>query len=305
MSLPCFSMFPLVSKIPDGTLAFIRAGNFVVSSLNIIGNAFLIYALIVTGQTKAISIKFIVFLSISGLINGITGLCTISMLLWQQFEGNCFLTIVSQVTLGTTNPFSSATIVVIALDRYFHMKYLLRYPVIVNNRRGYRMIFACFCFALVLLLCQFLLIFISPEDIFMLQISFAILLVPLIGSVAGLYYKAYRNLQLKAPSQMSQVIKSALQECKKFAKTSKRIILSFALLASPLATGVGLRFVARYNSVIGRINLDAWLWMSLLCFNTISFSNSVIFIMHNRPVKELLKRLINVNRSNVSAIAET
>ena len=305
MPMPCSSMFPLVSKIPDGSLAFIRTGNFMISSLNIIGNAFLIYALKVTGQTKAMSIKFIVFLSISGLINGITGLCTISMLLWEQFEGSCFLKIVTQVTLGSTNPFSSATIVVIAVDRYFHMKYLLRYPVIVNNKRGYRMIFACLCFALVLLLCQLLLIFISPEDISLLQISFAILLVPLIGSVAALYYKAYKNLQLKAPSQMSQSIKSALQECKNFATTSKRIIVSFALLASPLAAGVGLRSATRHSSFIGRINLDAWLWVGVLCFSAISFSNSVIFIMHNRLVKRLLKRLINVNRSHVSAIAET
>ena len=299
MSKGCFSVFPLVTEIPGDILLSMRTVNFVFASMNIIGNAFLIHALRVTGQTKSISIKFIISLSVSGLINGLFSFFVISLLLWEEFQDNCVLKLVSQVVIGSTNPFSCAMITVIALDRFFHMKYLLRYSGIMNNRRGYRLIFACFCFTFVFIATQLIALFMTREYMLAIQAFCSLFLILLVGSVAALYYKAYRSLLLRPSSQMSVIVNNSLRESKNFAKTAKRIIISLGLLSSPVAVSLELRVANSNNRFVDPITLDILLWFSLVLYSANFFSNSVIFISHNRPAKELLKRWITRGRSHV------
>ena len=302
MTKDCLSVFPSVTEIPGGMLHSIRATNSAIASLNIIGNIFLIYALKQTGQTRTISIKFVASISISGLFNGIIGISATNLLLQEQFQNSCLLNVTSQVVIGSTNPFSYKMLLVIALDRYLHMKLLSRYPSVMSNKRGQCLLFSCICSTLALVVSQLLVLFMAPEEILVLQVSFGFVFIPLVVSMAVLYYKAYKNLHLRATSQVSPIIRNALLESKRFTKVAKRIVFSVGLLTSPVIVSLALRVGNRFSTFMDHTKFDILLWFGLLFFSAISFSNSVIFILHNRLVKSLLKRLLRRGQNRIAVI---
>ena len=293
----CLSGIPPVADFSHGILISLRAINFVIGFLNIAGNALLIYALKKTGQTRTNSIRFIVFMSISDCITGIIGLFLITLLLWGKFQDRCFLKEFVQTVTNLTCIFSVTMIGVIALDRYFHMKYLERYPSKMTNRRSYCIALFCLCCTALLVIGEILMLIFDRNRISILQFAILCAWFPFFVCIVVLYYKAYKSLQSRASSQVSQIMKNALQESRKFAKIARLIVISLGFLTTPMLVYVGLQYANHLSHVIDQHKMNVLFWFALLLHTANGFTSSIIFMSYNTSVKQLLGRIVTGNRN--------
>ena len=301
MAKSCTSTLPSVAQVPSSILNCFRVFNFIIWPLNILGNAFLIYALRKTGQTNTVSFKFIIIMSISDLIYGITGLFSVSLLFWKHFDSNCYLQSGAEWILNTQGSFSMMMIALIALDRYLHLSYLSRYQSIMNTMRGYCMALTSLFFCAIMATMYQILLNYNKETATMLLsigVFFGILT---LGGILVLYCKAYKSLQRKAPKQTNQVARSILHGSRRFLKTAKLIVISAVLLTMPKMLAMMFDFINLRKSFMNEISLDAFRWFAILIYSVNAFSSSTIFIMHNRVVKQLLKSIITLNRVHSNA----
>ena len=297
----CVNDFRPITLMPPSILAILRALNFIIAFLNILGNGFLIYALKKTGQTKTISIKFIIIMSVSDLLTGIIGMFLISFLFWEEFYNYCSLQVAARFSISITTSFSIAMIALVALDRYFHMKYLERYPTIITKQRSYCLTLGCLCMCVAFNASRYLSMngSIIPETVSVL------LWIPMFISIACLYYSAYRKLQMKASSQINQIVRSALHEGKKFAKTGKLVVISIGLLTMPLYIYRALQQIMKHNSFMQSVSIDIYTWLANLLLFSNAFSSSIIFITQNRAVMNVLKGFLTRNRIQSNIVTET
>ena len=298
------SLISSVEHIPSTILYFIRILNFIVWPLNIVGNACLIYALRKTGQTHTVSFKFIIIMSIADLSCGLVGLFLISFLLWERFQDNIYLQVGAQWIVNFQGSFSTFMIALIALDRYLHLTYLTRYSTIMNMKRGYCIVLNALFFCTSMAAVHLVLFYHQREAALILQLISAFSGISVLGSVLIFYYKAYRNLQLKAANHTSQIARSILNESKKLSKTAKVVAISAILLTMPRLLSLMFDVIKWYDAFIDQITLNIIIWFGLLIFSVNGFSSSAIFIMYNRQVKQLLKAKITRNRVSLNTAVE-
>ena len=301
MSSICLSNISPIKDIPFGILIGLRATNLFISFLNMAGNAFLVYALKKTGQTGRISIKLIAFMSMSDFMTGVIGMSWLTLLLWGEFQENCLLMEVIQMSTNVTCIFSILMVGAIALDRYFHMSYLERYPLIMNNKRGYGMTLVCLLSTCILVIVEFVVLRFAGYGILVLQFTLLCIWIPVFGSIALVYYKAYKSLRLRASSQMTVVVRDALHESRKFAKIAKLILISLAVLTTPMLICLSLRFINHLGDFIDTLLLDILFWVALLLHTANGFTSCIIFMFYNTMVKQLLKYIIKGCRSRMNA----
>lgn len=299
----CLSGIPSVANLSHDILISLRAINFVICFLNIAGNALLIYALKKTGQTRTISIRFIVFMSISDCVTGINSLFSISLLLWGKFPDYCFLKEFVQTSTNATVIFSIFMIGVIALDRYFHMIYLERYPSKITNRRGYCMAFAGVCCTALVVIMELLMFVFDRNKISILQFGILCAWIILFVCIVLLYYKAYKSLRLRASSQVSQIMKNTLQESRKFARIARLIIISLGLLTTPMLIFTCIQFFNHLSHFIDQHRLDVFFWFTFLLHTANGFASSIIFMSYNTPVMQLLRRMVTGNRNRTIVVS--
>ena len=295
------SAIPCVAEISASTLHCLRALIFIVVALNVIGNSLLIYALIKTGQTKTISLKFIIIMSVSDLIIGIVGLPLLSLMLWDKYHSYCLLKIITQCTMFILNPFSFTMVVLIALDRYLHMTCLTQYQSLMNKTRAHCMVFCALCICVAMAGLYLLLSRLCEDGAAILQCISVLCGVPLFATIFSLYYKAYQNLQLQASSQLNQFVRRTLSDSKKFAVTARQILVSATLLTMPVLLSFAFNAVksTKYKVLSDHTTLDIFTWFGTIINGANAFSSSLIFMMHNKRVKQWLKTMILGNRVGV------
>ena len=302
MSNNCLSNIAPLENVHTGVSTGLRALNIIIALLNMVGNGALIYALKKTGQTKSISIKFIMFMSISDFTNGVIGISLLNLILWGKLD-HCILKAITQMSTNVSSVFSILMVCVIALDRYFHMRYLERYPSVMNNKRGYCMAIACLFSTTPLVAMEVLILRFARDGILIVQFALLVVWLPLFGGVIALYYKAYRSLRLRASSQMNQFVKNALCESRKFAKIAKLIIISLGILVTPMLICLSLQFVNHLHRVVDERILHTVFWFSLLLHLANGFTSSLIFMLYNTSVKELLRHLMTGKGSHVNVVS--
>ena len=267
-----------------GIATIIRIYNVIISSLNITGNSLLIWGLSKTGQTKTISFQFIILMSISDMISGISSLVLLTLLTWEQFHAECWLKLSTQVILKTCNLFSIFMVVLIALDRYLHMKYLERYFLVFNKRRGHFLVIASFIFAMTLTSIFALPLPLSPTLYATLKLVYFFLTFPVVLTIIILYYCAVREVRMNE----NQITRSVLIQNRTLTNAAKRITICIAILSVPaIITGI----VEWQNNGHNLTNtLIAVRWFSYLTHLVNGFCSSLIFISQNRPIRQLLRR---------------
>ena len=242
-------------------------------------------------------------MSISDFITGIIGLSVFSLLLLEEFYNNCSLTLAALSIMSLTSSFSTLMIFLIALDRYFHMRYLERYRTMMTKKRGYSMVIGCFCVAVTNTIAKYLLPIFGEKAIAIPRFVSSLSWLPLFATIAFLYYKAYRSIQLKASLQNNQITKSAFLEGKKFAKTGTLVIISTGLLTTPIIAFCVFYFLNYHQQFIKAASMDIFLWFAILIFYANAFCSSIIFIMQNRNAKRFLKGVLKRNTVHTNSLA--
>ena len=282
-----------INNIPETIIILIKMYSAMGGVVIIIGNAMLIWTLHRTGQMKTASLQLITLMSVSDLCSGIVCL-SISPSLLDSYS--CWLTLGTQLILFTSNSFSILMLVLVALDRYLHMKYLERYPVVVTKKKGYSMILIAFLSSL-----SAGIMFILPmnPNLFRIfeSVGLASTIVPL-TSVLVLYHHALRALRRNS----QQATRSIISQNRSLGKAAKRISICILILSAPIIILYIIDHANRSLNFLSPSVVNVCIWVAYVTFLINGFCSSVIFISQNIPIRRYLGRVIRYYASRIRSV---
>ena len=278
-----------IDNVYDRRIAFspfIQAYNILIGILNITGNAILIWALRRTSQTKTISFQFIVIMSASDLTAGITSMVCITLVLFEKYQNNCWLKLVSLIAVNTFTFFSAGMIFLIAFDRYLRMKYLERYSLKFTKKKGYLLVIILFAAAL--LATTFFILPFSRDAYNIYQVVIILMGILLLISVILLYNSALRILRRRAHLITSSII----NQNKALGKAAKRVSICFIILAGPIIFFHILDGINKKSAIIDADILAILFWIAYITYLGNGFCSSVIFVSQNIKIQRLLRTVV-------------
>ena len=133
--LNCFSIYDDVVYVSNMNRAIIVILYFVIFIINIITNGFSIYVNIITGHWKNQSMRIILYISISDILNGVLGNAAhvVHILIPNQLDcqQRRFLILIPHMF----SYFSTYSVFFLGLDRFLHVMLLSRYKAIIKPAR--------------------------------------------------------------------------------------------------------------------------------------------------------------------------
>ena len=281
----CYSLFPSIHNFSQQELWALRITNSCIALFNIFGNSFLIYALKKTGQITNMSLQLIVLMSVSDCIGGIAALSLTNILLWKTFNSLCYLRSLTQFINHVFIGYSFTAVLLIAIDRFLHIKYLERYPIIMTKRRGRIAL-------LLLFILHILVAFFSSAQFLkdyttigsMTYLSGATLT---IIAVIVLYYKTIRKINCRILS-----IRNTVSHTKALMNVALSISICMVLFLAPyIIAGIILEVNKRSNTNISK-QMAVLIWFFYIASLTNGVCSCIIFIVQNRQIKRLIKEII-------------
>ena len=280
-------IFPIFSfEAPTQFATLIRVYNIAIALLNITGNSLLIWGLKKTGQYKTISFQFIIVMSTSDLIAGVESLVMLTLATWEEYNKICWIRLSTQSIMATCNCFSFVMILLIALDRYLHMKYLEKYFTVFTKKRGYFLVVASLLFIAVM--CFMFTLPLPYQFLRYFQYSCVLFGVPVMFGIGMLYYSAMNAIKAKA----SQLTRSVLTQTKIISKAAKRVTMCAVILSLPFLTIQILKFTNENQRLIDASLLNSFYWLTYITFLSTGFFSSIIFMSQNRPLGILLRQTV-------------
>ena len=270
--------------------------NILIGILNVAGNAILIWALRRTGQTKTISLQFIAIMSASDLASGIVGMVFLTITTIEKYQGSQLLKFVTQVILLTCNSFSVLMIVLIALDRYLHMRFLDQYSTVFTNKRRYLAVIISFIIAISTSIAVILMIY--YKIYLAVQLIYFISTIVALSSILILYNKALRALRRNA----HQITRTIIHQNKALGNAAKRISICIFVLTAPIAIFLMIDNVNMELRFMDESVINTCKWYSYITFLANGFCSSVIFISQNIPIRRFLKRFTRYNWNRIRSV---
>ena len=269
----------------------LRITNSCIALFNIFGNSFLIYALKKTGQITNMSLQLIVLMSVSDCINGIIGLSLTNIILWKEHNPLCNIRVATQFTHNLFLSFSFTTVLLIAIDRFLHIKYQQRYPIIATKRRGtILLLFVIFCEALVAFVSSMPFLDHGGKIGQLVYITGA---TSIIISVAILYYKTFKIINRRVLSMNTPVMKNTFTHNKRIMNAALSISMCMIFTLTPyIIVGILSEISMRSQGKVSK-ELLTFKWFTYLVSLANGVCSCIIFIAQSRPVKRLLKDMIN------------
>ena len=293
MAENCISTITSMRHFSQQVLWSLRITNSTIGLLNVFGNSLLIYALKKTGQTTTISLQLIILMSVSDVISGTVALSLTNFLLWKKFDSNCSLKLITQFLHRVFVGFSFGVVIVIALDRFLHIKYLQRYPIIMPTKRMWYLIFILFLYNL---LVGFLssMPFLKDYSKVVNMVN-AFLIAGGMITVFVLYYKTSRAINLRV-----SIIDISTQYTAMHIKTIVTVALSISictlLILAPFIIGNIILEVSGSHRAQNATELAIFKWATYLATLGNGVCSCVIFVLYNRPVKRFILRKIMHNQ---------
>ena len=294
MAENCTSSIPSVRNFSQQVLWSLRITNSTISLLNIVGNSLLIYALKKTGQITTISIQLIVLMSVSDVISGTVALSLINILLWKQFDSNCYLKVTTQFLHRIFLVYSFLIVLLIAMDRFLHMKYLIRYPLIMPKRRMWNLVCFSFC-------CCTLIAFFSSMPFFKVYMKIGNMVHTVLAAVCMitvfvLYYKTMKVIDRRVTSMDGIFMQRTIIQIKTLANVALSICICTLILLTPYLIGVIILEVRSRYHAQNTTELAIFKWFTYLALLGSGVCSCAIFALYNRPVKRFIIRMIMHNQ---------
>eukprot|EP00794_Sanderia_malayensis_P007459 gene7459-8281_t len=318
----CQSVYPSRQGFGETRLALLLTCNVVVTLLNIIVNIFLIFALKATNQLRNLSCKLIACLSLSDICVGLVLQNVVSVLLtaFKSENGNCTVELVSQFLSYTFPQISGVMIMIIALDRWVHMKFLNKYSSMMNQRTACFMILGNVVFALGIaivsvvasvykkfFLFNAVLIIMDSIVILLIYVAYIFTFRSVRAHMKGMRRRAkendrvedYHRAQSTTPALATTaaaagaISKKVDKRDAQLAKTMVLILTSLTVCYIPyFVVGLYWSYVRYYKNTMTSLALDTLVWVSFLLVYMNSSLNAIIFILRNKQMRRLLKGLL-------------
>ena len=305
----CYSVYPNRDNFTTSNFISLTAANISVSLLNMFTNSFLIYAIIKTRQTHKISYQFILCLSISDCCVGLIVQPTVILILTYFAEiHNCALELAAQFLSYIFPQVSGVMILIIAFDRFLHMKYLNEYSTYMTRKKAGLLITTNIVLACFIASCS---LFASLRRTFFI---FNAVLVGIEASVAVacfiLYMFTYlivhqhtnqmRQKQLEINILSPEITKNAPKQDLKLAKTLVFILAVLSMCYFPyLILGLVWSYYKYYKGAQESKTLDILVWWSFILVYFNSSLNAIIFSARNTRILRLLRKLLGL-RGNIN-----
>ena len=234
--------------------------------------------------------QLIVLMSLSDCINGIVALFFTNILLWQVYDSHCALIRTIQFMHYISLGFSYGAVVLIAIDRYLHVKYLQRYPIILTKRRGRIIVLAVFVY-------NFLVAFTSSMP-FLKSYNTLGKVVQICGGTIGvisvfiLYYKTTKTVKIRVSSMHNCILESRMAHCKAIVNVALSISICTGLLFTPYIISVIIMKVNNSYQASNTSELEIFTWFTAVGLPANGICSCVIFILQNKPVKRLIKGIM-------------
>ena len=166
-------------------------------------------------------------------------------------------------------------IVLVALDRYLHMKHLERYPSVVTKKRGHFL--AMVSFFLALSMGMIFMVFRSSKvNAVLLKVACTVLF-PVLFLVFWFYYSAMRELRIKA----NQLTRNIIMQSKILGRAARRITICIAVLTIPTTI---LNILGEFNVPLGvkdSQEFNTVRWLAYITYLSNAFCSSLIFMSQN------------------------
>ena len=186
--------------------------------------------------------------------------------------------------------FSLSTVLLIAIDRCLHIKYLHRYSINVTKKRGCRLL-------IFIILFQILMDFAASMP-FLQQTKGIVKLVYLscailsIISVIVVYYKTMKAINNRVLSMQNPPMQSTMAHSKAVMNAALAISICMALILIPYIIGGTLSAIStRYHEKNSK-EIGIFKWFAYLTSLANGACSCIILIVENRPVKRLLRGMI-------------
>ena len=281
--------------------------NGLIALSNITTNSFLLYAIYRCKMGRNLSFLFVRFLCISDITVGIS---QISYLICRCFIGYYSPAMIESMHLAfqtifyITGPFSGGMILIIAADRYVHMKYLTKYTVIMTRNRAWILIFMNFVFQCTT---SVSLLFASLNDYFAIEHPiFVCAYLVMFGAAVALYQEAFRSISRRTRNSSVSIeplaANAALPERRKagydFSKAMMYILISLMICYLPFLALTTTRsiMVLCHRSVPFSL-MYALLWTYNLNY-LLSTLNPIIFIIYNKELRLYAKQRVYRQSNN-------
>ena len=273
--------------------------NGIIAVSNISINSFLLHALHKYRKSYNLSFLFVRFLCISDLAVGVSQFvylvcrCFVG---YYSAETTAAMHLAVQTLFYITGPFSGGMILIIAADRYVHMKYLIKYNIIMTRNRARILILMNFIFQCTTAIS---LLFASIKGYFAIEqpvLVCAYLL--MFGAAVALYQEAFRSISRRTRNSSVSVeplaVNAAIGERRKpsydFSKTMMYILISLVICYLPfLALTTTRSVIVLCHSTVPYSLMYALLWTYNLNF-LLSTLNPIIFIKYNKDLRSYAKQ---------------
>lgn len=267
---------------------------------NISINSFLLHALNRLKRTSTVSFLFVKFLCASDISVGISQVLYLvcrSLIRFYSSDMASALDFTMQTIFYIASPFSGGMILVIAADRYMHMKYLTKYSAIMTRGRALILVFMNFVFQLTTAVS---LLFASLNGYFAIQQPVLVCVyLTMIGAAVLLYQEAFRSIRRRTRNSsvgMETLAKTATIERRSpsydFSRTMMHILMSLVICYLPFLSLTTIRSVIiLYQAEVPFSFMYALLWTYNLNF-LLSTVNPVIFITFNKDLRSYAKKKI-------------
>ena len=284
----CKSSDIFTFEITENLVPYLRAYIVIVATFNTTGSLILLWGLKRTRQTNTISLQFVIMMSISDLVSSISNTIVLTVMTLKGYSMNCWVTwarILVYFLLGTLNMFSFLMIVLIALDRYLHMRYLERYPSIVTKRRGH---LSALVTVFVASTAAGILAMPMPErETAIIQAIYVASVCPFLLLIFMLYRGAMRALRAKS----NHLTQSIIIQTKSLSIAAKWVTICVTALTVPLITLQAMELTDEYKKLMNSSTINSMKFFAYTTQTLNGFCSSIIFISQNRPIRILLKRV--------------
>ncbi len=258
---------------------------------NIVFNGLLCHVLRKLKKLQTISYKFILIQSIADVLAGAAlVLSELVLLLINSDALYGKILVFARITCDAVCQFSGTMILIVAIDRYIHMKYLTKYNTIMTSRKAAIMVLnnlaSCISMA-VINVCGVYFKYYSKSHLFMN--GFAVFVYTTTFLV---YYKAYRSVTRRVQEMNIQEGHAATTKRpsrnKEFARAVAIILIVLALCYTPflIVSTVKIAFECDACKASATILIAFYCTRILVC--STSSINAILFILFNKELKNYI-----------------
>ena len=282
--------------------------NTTIGVSNIVLNLFLVHALRHLKLVTSVSYKFMMFLSMSDACIGVLQL-GIQMVPFASRSKRDVLNLVSQFFNYLFCAFSAFMIMLISLDRFFHMRYLTRYSTVMNKKKSNQLILlnALFTFANA----TFMTIASVTGAYFIYHPIFTTFYLFVISMTFILYIASYQAIRSRtAALNLNQTLHEAAKNKRSrdaeraFAKATMFVIISLVICYVPNHSLLLARSIMYHNGQVAEgMFLYVLLWAIIGSYSN-GTVNGIALIVFSKRLRRFTVRCLKCRFSAVAAATD-